>query len=86
MFVVGPETGIVQAQNVNPDLIDSTSDWNAISSNLSVDDILEDVDAEGGAWASYTFTNPVTGETQDKRTGLIMHDGLVFGSGYYTSD
>ena len=86
VFVVDPATGMVQAQNVNSDLISSTSDWDAISSDLSVDDILEEVDAEGGAWASYTFTNPVTGETESKRTWLIMHDGLVFGSGYYSSD
>ena len=86
VFVVDPATGMIQAQNVNPNLISSTSDWDAISSDLPVDDILEEVDAEGGAWASYTFTNPVTGETESKRTWLIMHDGLVFGSGYYSSD
>ena len=86
VFVVDPVTGTVQAQNVNPDLIGSISDWDAISSDLPVDDILEKVDADGGAWASYTFTNPVTGETESKRTWLITHDGLVFGSGYYSSD
>ena len=86
VFVVDPITGIIQAQNVNPDLIGSTSDWDAINSDLPVDDLLEEADAEGGAWASYTFTNPVTGETESKRTWLITHDGLIFGSGYYSSD
>ncbi len=86
VFVVDPMTGTVQAQNVNPDLIGSTSDWATINSDLPVDDILEKADAEGGAWASYTFTNPVTGDMESKRTWLITHDGLVFGSGYYASD
>ena len=86
VFVVDPTTGIVQAQNVDPALIGATSDWDAISSDLTVDDLLEEADAEGGAWASYTFTNPVTGETESKRTWLITHGGLVFGSGYYSSD
>ena len=86
VFVVDPATGVIQAQNVNPDLIGDTSDWDAITSDLPVDDILEKVDADGGAWASYTFTNPVTGDTESKRAWLITHDGLVFGSGYYSSD
>ena len=86
VFVVDPATGMIQAQNVNPDLIGDTSDWDAISSDLPIDDILEKADAEGGAWASYTFANPATGDTESKRTWLIMHDGLVFGSGYYSSD
>ena len=86
VFVVDPATGTVQAQNVNPDLIGSTSDWDAISSNLSVDDILNEIRRETGMWVNYQLTNPVTGQTHDKRTWLIMHDGLVFGSGYYTSD
>ena len=86
VFVADQATGMILAQNVSPDLIGSTSDWDAINSDLPVDEILEGADAEGGAWASYTFTNPVTGDTESKRTWLIPHDGLVFGSGYYSSD
>ena len=85
VFVVDPATGIVQAQNVNTDLI-GMSDWDAIASDLPAADLLEQVGAEDGAWASYTHTNPVTGEAESKRTWLIMYDGLVFGSGYYTTD
>ena len=85
VFVVDPATGTVQAQNVNPDLI-GMSDWDVISSTLQVDDILNEIGRGTGTWASYTHTNPVTGDTEGKRTWLIMHDGLVFGSGYYSSD
>ena len=86
VFVVDPATGTTQAQNVDPDLVGTTSDWDAIISNLSADDILEDENAESGMWVSYTFTNPATGEMESKRTWLIVHEGLVFGSGYYSSD
>ncbi len=86
VFVADPATGITQARNVNPDLMGSTSDWDAISSDLPVDDILSEIRRGTGMWVNYQLTNPVTGETEDKRTWLIMHDGLVFGSGYYTSD
>ncbi|MBI1657679.1 MAG: hypothetical protein IS632_02740, partial [Thaumarchaeota archaeon] len=85
VFVADPVTGTVQAQNVNPDLI-GMSDWDVISSTLQVDDILNEIGRGTGIWASYTHTNPVTGGEEGKRTWLIMHDGLVFGSGYYSSD
>ena len=52
--MVDPATGMVQAQNVDPDLMGSTSDWDVISSTLQVDALLEEADAEAGAWASYT--------------------------------
>ena len=85
-FVVDQATGAVQAQGVDPDLISSVSDWDVITTDLAVNDILESAETDGGAWASYTFTNPATGETESKRTWLSFSDGLVFGSGYYSSD
>ena len=85
-FVVDPITGIVEAQNVDPNRIGNTSDWDVISSDLQVDEILEQLRTEAGTWVGYTHTNPVTGEMEGKRTWLIMHDGLIFGSGYYSLD
>ena len=40
---------------------------------------------DGELWIEYTFPNPTTGTTQHKRTLLILHDGYIFGAGYYTS-
>ena len=85
-FVVDPETSAVLAQNVNPRLLDQTSDWDIISQDLSLADIMDQTHLEGGIWAEYGFMNPVTGNMEDKRSWLIFHDGLVFGSGYYSSD
>ena len=68
VFVVDPASGDVQAQNVNLDLIGSISDWDAIRSDLPVDEILNEIGKGTGMWVSYTFTNPVTGETEYKRT------------------
>ena len=84
-FAVDPETGAVVAQNVDPDLI-GMSDWDAITSASSVTDILEELATEPGTWVKYQSINPVTGELENKRSWLTMHDGLVFGSGYYSSD
>ena len=80
VFVVDPVTGAVPAQNVDSDLI-GTTDWSVISSTLQMEHILNELQGGTGTWVSYQFTNPVTGEIEDKRTWLIMHDGLVFGSG-----
>ncbi len=80
-FVADPATGATVAQNVDPDLI-GTPDWDIIASALSVDDLLEELYVKPGAWVGYTSTNPVTGEMEDKRTWLILHDGFVFGAGH----
>ena len=41
---------------------------------------------EAGGWLEYTRVNPATGLDQAKRSWVIRHDGLVFGSGYYTDE
>ena len=36
-----------------------------------------------GAWLSYTWVNPESGEAQTKHSWVIRRNGLVFGSGWY---
>ena len=50
------------------------------------EDVLADLEKEGRAWVTYSFLNPGTGTDQLKRTYLLVHDGLIFGSGYYLLD
>ena len=38
---------------------------------------------EDGSWISYIILNPVTGGQQRKHSWITLHDGLVFGSGWY---
>ena len=85
-FVVDPQTGSTLAQNVDPGLIGSTTDWSAILQVLSVQDILGELNREPGMWVSYTHTEPITGQEEAKRTWLVLHRGLIFGSGYYSSN
>lgn len=87
LFIVDPDSGTVEVQNVDPDLIETT-DWEIISTlqAQSVEDLLDELEIERGTWAEYEFINPETGEMEIKRTWLTMYDGLVFGSGYYASD
>ena len=36
-----------------------------------------------GSWVSYIFRNPETGEEERKHSWVVLHDGLIFGSGWY---
>ena len=38
---------------------------------------------ESGAWSAYTFANPASGAAETKHSWVIIHDGLIFGSGWY---
>ncbi len=40
---------------------------------------------ESGAWFDYTYANPASGAVEIKHSWVIIHDGLIFGSGWYES-
>ena len=41
---------------------------------------------EEGHWVEYLWPNPVTLREEHKVAWVVRHDGLIFASGYYTSD
>ena len=38
---------------------------------------------ESGKWVDYVLLNPATGDQRQKHTWAVLHDGLIFGSGWY---
>ena len=36
-----------------------------------------------GRWVDYVLENPETGESEQKHTWVVRHDGILFGSGWY---
>ena len=38
---------------------------------------------ESGRWVDYVLLNPETDEDRQKHTWAVLHDGLIFGSGWY---
>ena len=38
---------------------------------------------EQGRWVDYVLENPETGESEQKHTWVVRHDGILFGSGWY---
>ena len=81
-FVIDPETPEIKAQGIGPD--GAGTDLAALTSaDRTMDEILEALDGTSGTWSEYDAVNPLTGETEPKRSWLAMHDGYIFGVGYY---
>jgi ABC-type amino acid transport substrate-binding protein len=81
-FVIDYNTGLIAAHGSNPGLV-NTSSASAVVADRPFDVISSDL-LEGYTWVKYIFENPATETKQSKRTLLVLHDGYVFGSGYYT--
>ena len=48
-------------------------------------EILAELEESEGVWAEYVFYNPEKSSSEAKTSYLSLHDGYIFGSGYYTS-
>ena len=84
-FVITTD-GIVQAHAANPDLVgDDISDLEDSDGSLVTQGIIDAASAQGGL-ATYRFNNPVTGEEDPKDSWVVLHDGLIFGSGDYITE
>ena len=86
-FVINGTTYRTVAHATIPDFVGMCcSDAIRNTGDRPFDEVLEDMREDGGAWVTYNFTNPDIGIDQLKRTWLFMHDGFIFGSGYYLLD
>ena len=80
-FVVDPDTIKVVAHGQNPDRVGATS---VILTNSTVSlEEFRSLNEDQGVWTEYVFLNPATGLESSKRSWIVMHDGYLFGSGYY---
>ena len=71
------------ASGARPDLVGTIPDRiDPTGYNYTND--LASATKEGG-WISYVIMNPDTGEQQRKHSWIALHDGLIFGSGWYES-
>ena len=80
-FVLDYDTGVIVAHGSNPELV------NVLSTSIAeLDrpfDVIRSDLLEGHTWVTYTFENPTTGTEQIKWSLFVLHDGYIFGSGYY---
>lgn len=85
-FVLDFESKTIAAHGTAPDRIGTESsilsgDFADRSGDLIVADIL----TENSTWVEYVFLDPATNTDRLKKSLLVLHDGYVFGAGYYYS-
>ena len=81
-FVLDPVEITVVAHGFEPNRV-GTKSVSLTESNITYDQILEDLKKNMGSWVEYRYVNPDTQEEQIKKTWLYMHDGYIFACGYY---
>ncbi len=85
-FAIGYYDAIVKANGADASLAGTFDVRVLTGGQAGVDMINETIAAEGEAWWEYSFTNPLTGEDQLKRSLLVRHGDLIYGAGYYAGD
>ena len=80
-FVVDPETTKIVAHGADASRV---GDVAIILTNSTVSlEEFRSLNEDEGVWTEYVFFNPATGLDASKRSWVAMHDGYLFGSGYY---
>ncbi len=85
VFFIEDRDGVLYsvAHPTRPDLVGTT--WERIDANgYHYGEAFAAVEEErGGAWVSYLFTHPETGEDAPKHTWIVRRGDLLVGSGWY---
>ena len=84
-FVLDPETRTVVAHGSNPGRVGAASAIFGEFATNPAEEIIAQLETGDGVWEDYVFLNPITNKDQLKRSWLVLHDGYVFGVGYYYS-
>ncbi len=81
VFIIDTETGHTIGHH-NPMFIGRDPSLRVDSTGYFYgDDLLSAT--ESGKWVDYVLLNPATGDERQKHTWAVLHDGLIFGSGWY---
>ena len=83
IFMGDPDSGTLIANAANPALVGKHRTEIVGPSGYPTGAAVGASADEDGAWFDYTFTNPATGAVETKHSWLVIHDGLLFGSGWY---
>ena len=83
IYMGDAETGTFLAHGANPAYVGlHSSEVLGPNSYPTADAVFATADVNG-AWFDYTFLNPASGRVQTKHSWSIIHDGIIFGSGWY---
>ena len=82
VFIVDQDN-VMRAHAANPDLVDRPASAASGPNGYPAGEAVAAVADEDGAWFSYTFVNPASGAVEAKHSWAVLHDGIVFSSGWY---
>ena len=83
IFMGDPETSSLIAHAANPSLVGRHSSEVLGPGGYPAGAAAGASADEDGAWFDYMFTNPDTRVVGRKHSWVVLHDGVVFGSGWY---
>jgi len=81
-FVVDYETMIIAAHGFIPERVGMVAEP-FLTSGMTFDELRSELESEGSLWLMYTFIDPESSHNATKKAYLELHDGLIFGSGFY---
>ena len=84
-FVLSGDLKTVLAHGLLPERVDTPAFIISQYSDTPHDVLIEDLQNTNGVWVDYIFLDPETNEDGLKRSWIVLHDGYVFGAGYYYS-
>ena len=80
---IADENQTVVAHAASPDLVGKHASQALGPNSYPAGSALAASATESGAWFDYTIANPASAAVETKHAWVIIHDGLIFGSGWY---
>ena len=80
---IADENKTVLAHAAAPDLVGKHASAAIGPNSYPAGSALAATATESGAWFDYTYANPASAAVETKHSWVIIHDGLIFGSGWY---
>ena len=80
---IADENQTIVAHAADPDLVGKHASQAVGPNSYPAGSALAASATESGAWFDYTIANPASAAVETKHAWVIIHDGLIFGSGWY---
>ena len=80
---IADENKTVVAHAAAPDLVGKHASAAIGPNSYPAGSALAATATESGAWFDYTYDNPASAAVETKHSWVIIHDGFIFGSGWY---
>ena len=80
---IADENQTVVAHAAGPDLVGKHASQALGPNSYPAGSAVAASATESGAWFDYTYANPASAAVETKHSWVIIHDGLIFGAGWY---